>query len=83
MPLRDLVESSSLRAITSSSVRSIGTIKARSRNVIGVSNFVSITSNIQVHSESQSGISEIAIDVSDSLGNGSLTDDGVRTSAVG
>ena len=64
--------------ITSSSVRSIGNIKARSRNVVGGGSFENITSNIQVHTAPQSGISEIAIDVSDSLGNGSLTDDGVR-----
>ena len=38
----------------------------------------SIATNVQVHTASQSGINETAIAVSDSLGNGDLTNDGVR-----
>jgi len=65
--------------ITSSSVRTVDRIKARARNVNGVGGYSSdIATNIQVHKSSQSGISEIAIDISNSLGNGTYTDDGIR-----
>ena len=65
--------------ITSSSVRSVRRIKVRAKNVNGTSSYSSsIATNIQVHTASQSGINETAIAVSDSLGNGDLTNDGVR-----
>ena len=65
--------------ITSSSVRTVDRLKVRARNVNGVSGYSSdIPTNIQVHKSTQSGISEIAIDVANSLGNGTYTDDGVR-----
>ena len=65
--------------ITSSSVRTVDRIKVRARNVNGVGGYSSdISTKIQVHKSSQSGISEIAIAISDSLGNGTYTDDGVR-----
>ena len=64
--------------ITSSSVRTVETIKARSRNVNGISGYTELSTKLQVHTASQSGISEIAIPVSDSLGAG-FDDDGVRT----
>lgn len=65
--------------ITSSSVRTVDRIKSRARNVNGVGGYSSdIATNIQVHKSSQSGISEIAIDISNSLGNGTYTDDGIR-----
>lgn len=65
--------------ITSSSVRTVDRVRVRARNVNGVGGYSSdITTNVQVHKSSQSGISEIAIAVSDSLGNGTYTDDGVR-----
>ena len=64
--------------ITSSSVRTISRVKVRSRNVNGTSSYSSdISTNIQVHKSAQSGISEIAIAVSDSLGS-TYDDDGVR-----
>ena len=64
--------------ITSSTVRTVSRLKVRSRNVNGVSSYSSdIATNIQVHKSAQSGISEIAIAVSDSLGAG-FDDDGVR-----
>ena len=64
--------------ITSSSVRAISKIKARSRNVNGVGSYSSdIPTIIQVHTASQSGIVEQAIAVSDSLGS-TYDDDGVR-----
>lgn len=64
--------------ITSSSVRTISRIKARARNVNGVGSYSSdIATNIQVHTAAQSGISEIAIAVSDALG-ATYDDDGVR-----
>lgn len=65
--------------ITSSNVRTVDRLKVRARNVNGASGYSSdIATNIQVHKASQSGISEIAIDVANSLGNGIYTDDGVR-----
>ena len=65
--------------ITSSSVRTVSRVKVRAKNVNGTSSYSSdIATNIQVHSSSQSGISEIAIAVSDSLGNGDYTNDGIR-----
>jgi len=64
--------------ITSSSVRTIDRVRVRARNCNGIGSYVENTTNIQVHSAAQSGISEIAIAVSDSLGNGTYTDDGVR-----
>ena len=64
--------------ITSSSVRTIDRVQVRARNCNGVGSYSENTTNIQVHTAAQSGISEIAIAVSDSLGNGTFTDDGVR-----
>lgn len=65
--------------ITSSAVRTVDRLKVRARNVNGASGYSSdIATNIQVHKASQSGISEIAIDVANSLGNGTYTDDGAR-----
>ena len=64
--------------ITSSNVRTISRVKVRSKNVNGTSSYTSdIATNVQVHKSAQSGISEIAIAVSDSLGDG-FDDDGVR-----
>jgi hypothetical protein len=67
--------------ITSSSVRTVDTAHIRARNVNGISSYSNLTGNIQVHTAAQSGISEIAIAVSDSLGNGTYTDDGTRSAA--
>ena len=64
--------------ITTSSVRTVDTLKVRARNVNGISSYSNLTGNIQVHTAAQSGISEIAIAVSDDLGNGDHTDDAVR-----
>jgi hypothetical protein len=65
--------------ITTVNVRSVGKVKVRAKNVNGNSNYTSsINTNIQVHKSNQSGISEIGIDVSNSLGNGDFTDDGIR-----
>jgi len=63
--------------ITSSSVRTIDRVKVRARNCNGVGSYLENTTNIAVHKSAQSGISEIAIAVSDSLGAG-FDDDGVR-----
>ena len=65
--------------ITSSSVRTVRRIKVRAKNINGTSAYSSsIATNIQVHTAPQSGINESAIAVSNSLGNGDLTNDGVR-----
>jgi len=65
--------------VTSSDVRSEGTLKVRAKNVNGVGNFSNNVSKVlNVHTAEQSGISEIAIPVADSLGDGTYTDDGIR-----
>ena len=63
--------------VTASSVRTIDRVKVRARNCNGVGSYSENTTNIAVHKSAQSGISEIAIAVSDSLGAG-FDDDGVR-----
>jgi len=64
--------------ITSSSVRTVETIKARAYNVNGTGSYSSdATAKLQVHTASQSGISEIGVNVSSSLGS-TYTDNGVR-----
>ena len=63
--------------ITSSSVRTVGTIRGDAKNVNGTGGTRFLDKTIQVHKSAQSGISEIAIDVSNSLGS-NYTDDGVR-----
>ena len=65
--------------ITSGNVRSEGQLKVRAKNVNGVGNFSNTISKLlNVHTAEQSGISEIAIPVEDSLGDGSFLDDGIR-----
>jgi len=63
--------------VTSSSVRTVESPRIRARNVNGVSGYSNFSEKVQVHTASQSGISEIAIAVSDSLG-ATYNDDGVR-----
>ena len=64
--------------LTSSSVRSVQTVKFRAKNPAGNGAFAENATKVQVHTSAQSGISEIAIPVADGLGNGVHTDDGVR-----
>ena len=68
-------------AITSSSVRTVDRIKVRASNANGTGNYVENTTNINVHTASQSGINETAISVSSGLGSG-FTDNGVRSGAL-
>ena len=63
--------------ITSSSVRTIDTLKVRAKNANGTGNYVENSTKIAVHTASQSGINEISIPVSDDLGTGH-DDDGIR-----
>ena len=63
--------------ITTSSVRTVESPQIRARNVNGVSSYSNFSEKVQVHTAAQSGISEIAIAVSDSLG-ATYDDDGVR-----
>jgi len=63
--------------ITSSSVRTVEQIKFRAKNANGTGSYTDNSTKLQVHTASQSGISEIAIAVSDSLG-ATYDDDGVR-----
>ena len=63
--------------ITASSVRTVDRVKVRARNCNGVGSYVENATNINVHTASQSGINELVIPVSDSLGAG-FDDDGLR-----
>ena len=63
--------------VTASSVRTVDRVKVRARNCNGVGSYVENATNINVHTASQSGINELVIPVSDSLGAG-FDDDGVR-----
>ena len=63
--------------VTGSNVRTIENIRHRANNIYGASSYQTPSENIQVHTANQSGISEIAIDVSNSLGS-TYTDDAVR-----
>ena len=67
-------------SITSSSVRTVDRIKIRARNVNGVSSYVENTTNINVHTASQSGFNENSISVSNSLGS-TFTDNAIRSAA--
>ena len=70
--------------ITTSSVRSVQTIRSRTKNVNGQGGYSTGSTKIQVHTANPNGIEEDAIPVSDTLGNGSThTDDGVRISGLG
>jgi hypothetical protein len=65
--------------ITSSSVRTIDRVRVRAKNVNGTSSYTSdISTNIQVHTAAQSGISEVSIAVPSGLGDGTYTDNGIR-----
>lgn len=66
--------------VTASSVRSIANISTVTTNVNGTGTASqNNTTRIAVHSAAQSGISEIAIAVSDALGSGFYLDDGIRS----
>jgi hypothetical protein len=72
--------------ITSDSVKSIKTIKARSKNANGTGSYNSSATKIQVYTASVTGLDNEAggITVSDSLGDGSThTDDALRISGLG
>jgi hypothetical protein len=72
--------------ITSSSVRAVKTIKARSKNANGTGSYSSSSTKIQVYTASLLSLDNEAggITVSDSLGDGSThTDDAVRISGFG
>ncbi len=63
--------------VTGSNVRTIENIRHRANNIYGASSYQAPSEIIQVHTASQTGISEIAIDVSSSLGS-TFNDDAVR-----
>jgi len=83
IPVKDIGTSSAYSIkdltvdITTSSVRTVEAPRIRARNVNGVSSYSNLSTKVQVHRSAQSGISEIAIAVSDSLG-ATYDDDGVR-----
>ena len=63
--------------LTSSSVRTIDTLRIRAKNCNGSGSYSSNTTKIAVHTASQSGISEVAVAVAGALG-ATHSDDGVR-----
>ena len=68
-------------SLTSSSVATIETLKFRISNVNGTSSYNELLgTKVQVHTSNPTGVSETAIPVADSLGNGNITNDGVRIS---
>ena len=64
--------------LTSANVTAAEKIKFRMSNVNGVGAYAELDQIIRVQSETASGINEFLIPVSDSLGNGVYTDDGLR-----
>lgn len=64
-------------AINTSNVRTVESVRTRAYNVNGTGSYTNQTEKIAVHTAAQSGISEIAIAVADSLGI-TYDDDGVR-----
>jgi len=64
--------------LTSSSVRSIQTLKIRAANPFGTGSYTANSKKVQVHTAAQSGISEIAIAVPAGFGDGTYTDNGLR-----
>jgi len=63
--------------ITNNNVRTIDSLKYLTANINGAGSWYNNTKNIAVHTANQSGISEIGIEVSNSLGS-TFTDDGIR-----
>jgi hypothetical protein len=64
--------------ITTSSVRTIQSLRIRASNSAGTGSYTSNNTKVQVHTAAQSGISEISITVPSGLGDGTYTDNGVR-----
>jgi hypothetical protein len=64
--------------LTSANVTAAEKIKFRMSNVNGVGAYAELDQVIRVQTETASGINEFLIPVSDSLGNGVYTDDGLR-----
>ena len=64
--------------ITSNSVAAVEDIKVRAHNVNGTSNFESLPTKLQVHTQNPFGILELSIPVESSLGNGVITSSGTR-----
>ena len=65
--------------ITSSTVRTVSRVKVLAKNVNGTSEYTDdLETIVQVHKAAQTGVNEIGIPVSDDLGNGVYTDDGIR-----
>ena len=66
-------------SLTSSSVRTVETLRFRMSNVNGTGSYAELTdTKVQVHTASPSGIDEESISVASSLGNGTYTDAGKR-----
>lgn len=64
--------------LSTSNARSVDTLRYFMKNVNGNSSYAVKSQPISYHKSGQFGISEIAIQVSNSLGNGVYTDDGKR-----
>jgi len=65
--------------ITTSSVKAVETLKFKANNVNGSSNYAELTNTaVQVHTANPTGVIEDNIPVANSLGNGTITEDGLR-----
>ena len=65
--------------ITTSSVKAVETLKFKANNVNGSSNYAELTNTaVQVHTANPTGVLEDDIPVASGLGNGVITDDGLR-----
>jgi hypothetical protein len=65
--------------ITTNNIAAVETLKFKANNVNGSSNYVELTNTaIQVHTANPSGIIEDSIPVVSTLGNGVITDNGIR-----
>ena len=65
--------------ITTSSVKAVETLKFKANNVNGSSNYAELTNTaVQVHTANPTGVIEDNIPVASSLGNGTITEDGLR-----
>ena len=65
--------------ITTSSVKAVETLKFKANNVNGSSNYTELTNTaVQVHTANPTGVIEDNIPVANSLGNGTITEDGLR-----
>ena len=65
--------------LTASNIAAVETLKFKANNVNGSSNYVELTNTaVQVHTANPTGILEDSVQVSSTLGNGTITDNATR-----